>query len=53
LVALDPARTTSARYGVDGVPTFVLVDGEGTVRDHVVGFLPAVGLKIGSWLEPR
>jgi hypothetical protein len=49
IVATDPFRTTFQSYGVSGTPTFVLVDGEGVVRQYQSGYRPELGLRIDGW----
>ena len=51
LVALDPQRVTSARYAVDAVPLFVLIDEEGIIRSTTVGFQSGARLGLGAWLD--
>jgi len=48
-VAVDEFRTTFVNYGVSGTPTFVLVDGNGIVRQYATGYAPAKGLGIDGW----
>jgi thioredoxin-related protein len=38
-------RALAARYGVRGVPTFVLFDGEGRIVHHQAGRLDAESMK--------
>jgi thiol-disulfide isomerase/thioredoxin len=47
-VALDELRRTFIRYGVSGVPTFVMVDGQGKVESHVSGYGPQ-GIGVPGW----
>ncbi len=47
-VALDELRRTFIRYGVSGVPTFVMVDGTGKVESHVSGY-GAQGIGVPGW----
>ncbi len=49
LVVMDEIRGAFLAYGVRGTPTFVLVDGGGTVRGYTTGYAPAVGLGIEGW----
>jgi cytochrome c biogenesis protein CcmG/thiol:disulfide interchange protein DsbE len=48
-VAVDEDRRTFLTYGVSGTPTFVLVDGAGTVQNHHTGYTPAKGLELPGW----
>jgi thiol-disulfide isomerase/thioredoxin len=48
-VATDEARRSFLAYGVSGTPTFVLVDGDGTIRSLSTGYTPAKGLAIEGW----
>lgn len=48
-VAVDEFRGAFVAYGVSGTPTFVLVDGDGTVRAYSTGYAPANGLGIDGW----
>lgn len=49
LVAIDAKRAAFLAYGVSGTPTFVLVDGNGTVRSVSTGYTPAKGLGVEGW----
>ncbi len=49
IVATDQDRRSFVDYGVGGVPTFVLVDGEGRVAAHATGYSAATGLPIEGW----
>jgi len=49
LVAIDAKREAFLAYGVSGTPTFVLIDGNGTVRSVSTGYTPAKGLGIDGW----
>jgi thiol-disulfide isomerase/thioredoxin len=48
-VALDELRRTFIRYGVNGVPTFVMVDGKGKVESHVTGYGSDRGIGVPGW----
>jgi thiol-disulfide isomerase/thioredoxin len=52
-VALDELRRTFIAYGVNGVPTFVLVDGQGKVTSHRTGYDAGKGLGIPGWQMSR
>jgi len=43
-VAVDPARATFLAYGVNGMPTFVLVGPDGVIEQQHTGFDRAKGL---------
>jgi thioredoxin 2 len=47
---VDEAQRTSARLGVQSIPTLLLVRG-GREADRVVGALP--GLQLERWLAPH
>lgn len=49
LVAIDAKREAFLAYGVSGTPTFVLVDGNGTVRSVSTGYNAKKGLGIDGW----
>ncbi len=48
-VATDETRRSFLAYGVSGTPTFVLVDGDGTIRSLSTGYSQAKGLSIEGW----
>jgi thiol-disulfide isomerase/thioredoxin len=48
-VAIDEFRRAFVAYGVSGTPTFVLVDGDGSVRSYSTGYNRAKGLGIDGW----
>ncbi|HJS57526.1 MAG TPA: TlpA disulfide reductase family protein, partial [Vicinamibacteria bacterium] len=48
-VSIDEARRAFRAYGVSGTPTFVLVDGAGTVRSYATGYSKGKGLGIDGW----
>jgi peptide/nickel transport system substrate-binding protein len=41
-VALDPDKTATSAYGVEGLPTMIVIDGDGREQAKWVGFNPAV-----------
>ena len=43
------ARAAFRGYGVSGTPTFVLIDGNGIVREHATGYAKKKGLAIEGW----
>jgi len=49
LVATDENRQAFLAYAVSGMPTFVLVDGKGTVQSYATGYSPAKGLPVDGW----
>lgn len=49
IVGIDAHRVTFQNYGVSGFPTFVLVDGDGTVRSYQTGYKRQTGLTIDGW----
>jgi thiol-disulfide isomerase/thioredoxin len=49
LVVIDELRQAFVSYGVNGVPTFVLVDGEGKVAGYQTGYLGTLGLPGWTW----
>jgi thiol-disulfide isomerase/thioredoxin len=48
-VALDELRSAFISYGVNGVPTFVMVDGQGKVESHVTGYGSDRGIGVPGW----
>ena len=48
-IAVDELRKSFATHGVNGTPTFVLVDDKGVVRGYQTGYLAAKGLDLPSW----
>src|SRR5262249_35909632 len=48
-VAMDECRRAFLAYGVSGTPTFVLVDGDGTVRTYTSGYVADKGLGVDGW----
>jgi thiol-disulfide isomerase/thioredoxin len=46
----DPLGDLSARFGVRGVPTSIVVDGRGTIRFKEVGYTSEWGLRLRLWL---
>jgi len=49
LVAIDELRRSFLAYGVSGMPTFVLVSPDGTVRQVQRGYSRANGLDLPGW----
>jgi thiol-disulfide isomerase/thioredoxin len=48
-VAMDEYRRAFLAYGVSGTPTFVLVDGDGSVRSYTSGYTPDKGIGVAGW----
>ncbi len=48
-IAVDELRKSFAAHGVNGTPTFVLVDDKGMVRGYQTGYLATKGLDLPSW----
>ena len=47
--AIDADGSIAARYGLHGVPAFVVVDGSGEIRSVAVGYTTAVGMRLRLW----
>ena len=47
--AIDPNGSTAARYGLHGVPAFIVVDGQGRMRSVAVGYTTTLGLRLRLW----
>jgi thiol-disulfide isomerase/thioredoxin len=45
----DVMRVSFLAHGVSGTPTFILVDGDGTIRHRQVGYRRTKGLGIDGW----
>lgn len=45
----DPDGALAAAWGVRGVPTFFVVDGQGMIRFREVGYTTALGLRWRLW----
>ncbi len=52
-VAIDRHRLTFQGYGVSGLPTFVLVDGQTVVQHYKAGYARKAGLGIDGWKWDR
>ncbi len=50
-VALDPKSSASALFGVDGLPTIVVIDPTGFVRAKWEGLNPAIALAMSNALQ--
>ncbi len=55
VIAIDLDRASFVDYGVSGIPTFVLVDGDGVVQHYQSGYRRDTGLRIDGWTwsDPR
>ena len=49
IVAVDELRRAFLAYGVNGTPTFVLIDTAGKVQSVAIGYRPDVGLPLPGW----
>ena len=49
IVAIDPYRSTSQRYGVSGMPTFVGVGADSRILHYQTGYRAKKGLEIAGW----
>lgn len=52
-VRLDERGEVAARWGVRGVPTTFVIDGDGQIRFVTSGFTTDVGLRLRLWLAAR
>jgi thiol-disulfide isomerase/thioredoxin len=52
-VRLDEHGEAASRWGVRGVPTTFVVDGNGQIRFVTTGFTTDVGLRLRLWLAGR
>ncbi len=50
-VSLDPAGQAASAYGVEGIPTLVLIDQAGVVHSVHVGFRPDIDGKLKAELD--
>jgi thiol-disulfide isomerase/thioredoxin len=50
-VGVDKAAETARRYGVTSLPTLVVVDRRGVVREVFVGYDPAAESRLGSTIQ--
>jgi thiol-disulfide isomerase/thioredoxin len=48
-VAMDEYRRAFLAYGVSGTPTFVFIDGDGTVRGYTSGYTADKGIGVTGW----
>ena len=49
IVGTDAYRRDFVSYGVSGTPTFVLIDGQGVVREYATGYQMEKGLPFAGW----
>lgn len=47
--AVDQDGSIAARYGLHGVPAFVVVDGRGEMRSVTVGYTTMLGMRLRLW----
>jgi len=52
-VIADPSRALSGRYGVNGVPTSIIIDAGGQIRFTEVGYTTEAGLRLRLWWAGR
>ncbi len=49
VVMVDGLRQSHLAYGINGTPTFVLVDDSGTIEWRQTGYSPQKRLSVGDW----
>jgi thiol-disulfide isomerase/thioredoxin len=47
---IDPDGRLAARYGLQAVPAFIVLDPEGRIRHATVGYTPEWGMRLRLWL---
>ncbi|NVZ07912.1 protein disulfide oxidoreductase [Allochromatium humboldtianum] len=52
-VVLDPDGRLARTWGVAGVPTSFVIDGDGRIRSSIVGVSTGLGLRLRLWLAGR
>jgi len=52
-VILDPSGQISGRFGVNGVPTSMIIDASGEIRFVEVGYTSEIGLRLRLWWVGR
>lgn len=52
-VVSDPDGRLSRAWGVAGVPTSFVIDGDGRIRSSIVGVSTGLGLRLRLWLAGR
>lgn len=48
-VAIDADGSIAARYGLHGVPAFIVLDGRGEIRSVMVGYTTLLGMRLRLW----
>jgi thiol:disulfide interchange protein len=51
--AIDEQGSIMARYGLKGVPAFIVVDRQGTIRFVEVGYTSEIGMRLRLWWAGR
>ncbi|MDP3700135.1 MAG: redoxin domain-containing protein [Hylemonella sp.] len=50
LTAVDADGSLSARYGLQAVPAFIVLDPQGNIRHAAVGYTTGIGMRLRLWL---
>lgn len=50
LTAVDADGSLAARYGLQSVPAFIVLDSQGNIRHAAVGYTTAIGMRLRLWL---
>lgn len=50
---VDPAAEILRRYGLAGVPAFIVIDPAGDIRFVAVGYTSELGLRLRLWWAGR
>lgn len=50
LTAVDTDGSLSARYGLQAVPAFIVLDPRGNIRHASVGYTTGIGMRLRLWL---
>ncbi len=50
LAAVDADGQLSARYGLQAVPAFIVLDPQGNIRHASAGYTTAIGMRLRLWL---
>ena len=50
---VDESGAIAARYGLPGVPAFVVIDADGRVRSAQLGYTSEIGMRLRLWLAGR
>jgi len=48
--AVDTSGSLSARYGLQAVPAFIVLDAQGNIRHAAVGYTTEPGMRVRLWL---